>query len=182
MARGGMKNMDRLLWKINRLGGDVKKELRTGVAQGTKLIQGDAKDNAPVGDGQLQNSIKEEVKDVDANTIQGRVFTNLEHAPYVEFGTGPVGQANNADLPPDLRSKITYRQDGWWIHESQIDAATAEKYHFFKVETGEGVFYYTRGMKPQPYMYPAAQARKDDVPKVVATHLNKALQRLGGGA
>lgn len=181
MARG-MKNMDRLLRKINQLGGDARKELRTGVSQATKLVQGDAKDNASVGDGQLQNSIKEETKELDDGTIQGRVFTNLEHAVYNEFGTGPVGQANNADIPPDIRSKLSYRQDGWWIHESQIDAATAEKYHFFKIETSDGNFYYTRGMKPHPFLYPAAQGRKEDVPKVIATHLQKAIKRLGGDA
>lgn len=109
------------------------------------------------------------------------MYTNTQHAPYVEFGTGPVGQENNADLPPELRAKISYRQDGWWIHESQIDADTAEKYHFFKIETDDGDFYYTRGMKPQPFMHPAAQGRKEDVPKVIAAHLSKALQRLGGG-
>ncbi|GIP57910.1 HK97-gp10 family putative phage morphogenesis protein [Paenibacillus woosongensis] len=180
MAKG-FKNMDRLLRKINKLDGDVKKELRTGVGQATKLVQGDAKDNAAVNEGQLQNQIYEEVKDIDADTVQGRVYTNVGHAPYVEFGTGPVGEANNADLPPELRDKISYRQDGWWIHESQIDAATAEKYHFFKIGTSDGDFYYTRGMVPQPFMYPAAQGRKEDVPKVIASHLRKAAHRLGGG-
>ncbi|MCL6456919.1 MAG: HK97 gp10 family phage protein [Gorillibacterium sp.] len=177
----GMKNLDRLIRKLDSLGGNVQHELRIGTLQATKLVQGDAKDLASTDQGRLRNSIQAEVKELDAETIQGRISTNVEHAAYVEFGTGPVGQANNGDLPPDIRSKITYKQDGWWIHESQIDAATAEKYHFFKIETDSGVFYYTRGMPAKPFMYPAIKGRRKDVPKIIALRLKQAIHKLGGG-
>ncbi|MFD1954297.1 HK97-gp10 family putative phage morphogenesis protein [Paenibacillus thailandensis] len=175
-----VKNLSRLLAKLDALGGDVNQALKIGVAQGAKKVAGDAKMLAPVNDGELRNSINDDVK-VEGDKIVGEVYTNAEHAPYVEFGTGPVGMASDkGELPHDVLSKLSYRHNGWWIHESQIDAKTAEKYHFVRRETDDGVFYYTEGQPAQPFLFPAANQNKDIVPKMVAAVIRQKIKGLGG--
>ncbi len=176
----GLRGLNSLVRKLNALGGDSSVALKRGIAQAVKQVQGDAKDLCPVNDGQLRNSIQGEV-DEKGSSVIGRVSTNLRHAPYVEFGTGPVGQASPKDLPAEVAGKLQYRQDGWWIHESQIDAETAEKYHFFKLETKSGRFYFTNGQPAQPFLYPALKQNKDFVRKQVISSLQKEIDRLSGG-
>lgn len=167
-----MKGLDSLLRKLDALGGEQLKQraLKEGVAQAAAQVQGDAKMLCPVNDGQLRNSIQTKTH-VERDKVVGVVSTNVEHAPYVEFGTGPVGQASATDLPPEIAGSIHYKQDGWWIHESQIDSATAEKYRFFKLETKNGVFYYTEGQPAQPFLYPAIRRNEDEVRRIIAAKL-----------
>lgn len=103
-----MKGMDRLLRKLAQLGAD-QSAMRRGIHKATIKVQGDAKGLAPVGDtGDLRNSIKAQVTE-ERGKIIGEVSTNLEYAPYVEFGTGQRGQASPA--PPKYDGELSYRQD-----------------------------------------------------------------------
>lgn len=52
--------------------------------QACLVVEGEAKQLCPVGDGQLRQSIASEM--IDDTT--GAVGTNLEYAPYVHQGTG----------------------------------------------------------------------------------------------
>lgn len=179
MARS-IEGMDRLVKKLASLGGNIDKTMVTAVAQATKYVQAQAKLNAPVNDGYLRNSIHTDVE-VRDDLIIGRVFTNLEYAPYVEFGTGPIGMSSDkGNIPSKVLEQLHYRQDGWWIHESQIDAATAEKYHFFKMETNQGVFYYTEGQPAQPFLYPALARSQKKIGTIVRAYLRKEIARLEG--
>lgn len=103
-----MQGMDRLMRKLARLGAD-KEAMKRGIHKATIKVQGDAKGLAPVGDtGDLRNSIKAQVTE-ERGKIIGEVSTNLEYAPYVEFGTGQRGQASPA--PPKYDGDLSYRQD-----------------------------------------------------------------------
>ena len=126
--------------------------LKKALLQSTTVVRDTARNYCPVNHTELKRSIGMEAK-VESDHFRGIVFTNKEYAPYVEFGTGPVGQAMHRGISPDVNP--TYTQDSWWIHESQIDKADAEKYHFFKIETEDGVFYMTDGQAANPFMYPA---------------------------
>lgn len=65
-----IKNLDRLLQKLDSLGGNSQKALKTGIHQATKLVQGDAKALCPVGDsGHLRNSIQVETEERDGNIV-----------------------------------------------------------------------------------------------------------------
>jgi HK97 gp10 family phage protein len=172
-----IKGVGSLVKKLNALGGDSKQALSVGISQAVKKIQGDAKELCPGDTGQLRNSIYTSTEE-QAEAVIGRVYTNNEHAAYVEFGTGPVGRMSPKDLPPEIASRIQYRADGWWIHESQIDAKTAEKYHFFRIETPQGVFYKTEGQPAQPYLYPAIKQNRENVKKIVADHMRNAIEKL----
>ena len=81
--------------------------LMQGMRLGGKMVQGTAKQICPVGDpavdpnsGNLRNSI--EVTDI-ANGVE--IGTNVEYAPYVEFGTGQRGDPS-----------VPHRED--WVGQS----------------------------------------------------------------
>lgn len=80
------------------LGGDIKESSRKGLERGTKKIQKNAKFLAPVDTGHLRNSIKTKSQ-ATQDGVEAQVYTNLEYAPYVEFGTGQRGRESNIDRP-----------------------------------------------------------------------------------
>lgn len=103
-----IRGMTSLLRKLDQLGGNSRVALKKGVAKATKLVQGDAKELCPVDEGALRNSIHADVKETN-NSIEGKVYTNMEYAPYVEFGTGQRGESSPS--PPKSDQDIRYRQD-----------------------------------------------------------------------
>ncbi len=81
------------------LGGNVKKSCKVGLERGAKIIQKNAKYLAPTGTtGQLRNSIKTKSQET-SNGAEAQVFTNVDYAPYVEFGTGQRGKESNIERP-----------------------------------------------------------------------------------
>lgn len=81
------------------LGGNIKETSKKALERGAKKIQKNAKNLAPVGEtGHLRNSIKTKSK-ITKDGANAQVFTNLEYAPYVEFGTGERGRKSNIDRP-----------------------------------------------------------------------------------
>ena len=103
-----IRGMTSLLRKLDQLGGNSRAALKKGVAKATKLVQGDAKELCPVDEGQLRNSITAEVEETPRKIV-GKVGSNVEYAPYVEFGTGQKGEASPS--PPKSDQDIRYRQD-----------------------------------------------------------------------
>lgn len=103
-----VKGMDSLMYKLAQLSGGTS-ALKRGIHQAAMKVQGDAKALAPVGEtGRLRNSIKADVKE-ESGRVVGIVSTNLEYAPYVEFGTGQRGDASPS--PPKYDGPLSYRQD-----------------------------------------------------------------------
>ena len=101
----------------------------------TALVHGQAKALAPVDTGQLAGSIHMQVKETGVE-LQGRVYTNVEYAPYVEFGTGIKG---NGTYPYKVEGlNLEYKDKGWFYYDE---------------DKGETIF--TTGQEAQPYMYPA---------------------------
>lgn len=81
------------------LGGNVKESARKGLERGAKKIQKNAKLLCPTGKtGNLKNSIKTESQTTQ-DGAEAQVYTNLEYAPYVEFGTGERGRESDIDRP-----------------------------------------------------------------------------------
>jgi hypothetical protein len=92
------------------------------------------------------------VKDYDTK-IEGKVYTNLEYAPFVEFGTGIKGDGT---YPYDIKGlSLTYASEPWFIPADKIDSATAEKYHFRLIHGKDQDFYICYGQPAQPFMYPS---------------------------
>lgn len=123
-----IKGIDELVVKLDKLDNlDMNKCLRkAGV-----LVMDSAKDKCPVDSGQLWRSITYEV---DGNTCY--IGTNVEYAPYVEFGTGIYATAGDG------------RQTPW------------------KYQTSDGSWHTTSGQKAQPYLQPALNENKEQIRKI----------------
>jgi HK97 gp10 family phage protein len=76
-----------IIQKIKELEKSADKELRKVVEKSSVHVERQAKRICPVDTGRLRSSITHEVKSQD-NKHQGRIGTNVEYAPAVEFGTG----------------------------------------------------------------------------------------------
>lgn len=112
-----------------------------------KIVHAQAKSLAPVDTGNLAGSIHMETKTIP-NGVQGRVYTNLEYAPYVEFGTGVKGNGTYKYKIEGLN--LTYKDKGWCYWSDKEDKLI-----------------YTKGQKAQPYMYPALSRNKKEVKRIL---------------
>ena len=117
----------------------------TGIEQALKdacfLVEGEARKNAPKQDGTLRNSITSRIEG-----LSGIVYTPLEYAPYVEYGTGlfsvhPAGGRKNVP----------------WIYQDE--------------KTGEWIA--TKGQHPHPYMYPALNDNREDILRIIREGITK---------
>lgn len=124
--------------------------------------------------GHLANSIGITITQ-EPNQRIAHIGTNLEYAIYVEFGTGPKGQANHEGISPDAHP--IYHQGPWWIHESQVDPDAAEAYHWFYIETDEGKFYRVTGQPARPFLYPAIHNQEEKIGRILEQAYQKEIRR-----
>lgn len=158
-----IEGVDDLYEKLEDISGiDQKREISNAI----QTVRSAAVLRCPVNDGELRQSIYAEVYQ-ENDTVTGVCWTNKEYSPYVEFGTGPAGQENHKGISPDYNP--VYVQSPWWIHESDIDRRTAEKYHWFYIDTPDGRFYQCTGQPAQPFMYPALRDNQDMILKYLKT-------------
>ena len=125
-----VEGLDDVLKAIDNIAsGDVIKQ-RLGIA--CALVERAAKQKAPKDNGELRRSITSKVEGTT-----GIVFTPLEYAPYVEYGTGLFAEeAGRKDVP--------------WCYEDE-----------------EGVWHSTSGQKPQPFMRPALNDNRTEILKIL---------------
>ncbi len=93
-----VEGLDELLATLSGLGGNVKESAKKGLERGAKKIQKNAKYLSPVDTGHLRNSIKIKSQ-ITQEGVEAQVYTNLEYAPYVEFGTGVRGASSHMERP-----------------------------------------------------------------------------------
>lgn len=101
------------------------------------LVERTAKQTAPKGNGELRNSIQSEVKD-DGTDVIGVVFTPLEYAPYIEYGTGLFAEAGNG------------RKDVPWHYQDE-----------------KGDWHSTSGQPPRPYLRPALADNREKITNIL---------------
>lgn len=92
----------------------VNDVLAAGVSKAAMLVQGSAKNKAPVDSGTLRQSIRADKAKIQGENVTATVSTNLEYAPYVEFGTGSRGQSTNTNTEVE----VSYRSD-WRGNKAQ---------------------------------------------------------------
>lgn len=165
----GLIGADSLIAKCRKLaskqvGDDI---VRRAVLNACKnVVQADAKLRAPANEGELRNSIKVRVK-IEGDRVFGEVFTNLDHATYVELGTGLKGLANHSGISPEV--SVSYRSSPWYVHEDQINVGP---YHFAK----RGEFYKMYGQPAQPYLYPALKDNQERVSNNISKYVSRKLK------
>ena len=157
------------IYEVKRIVGDPQY-----LYDAANVVQAAAKLLAPANDGELRQRIEVTVtKDVGA--LVAHIGTRLDYAIYVEVGTGPKGQANHSGISPDISP--TYSTTSWWIHESQVPAGTAEKYHWTTINTKNGKFYKCDGQAAQPFLYPALKDNEQTIGELLAEGWGQAIRK-----
>lgn len=114
---------------------DVHK-FEAALGKACALVERSAKEKAPKGTGELRRSITSKVE-TQGDVSVGIVFTPLEYAPYVEFGTGLFAENGG-------------RQDVPWNYQDD-----------------KGEWHSTSGMKPRPYMRPALNENREQIKRIL---------------
>ena len=118
---------------LSRLSNAIdKQKLNEILQEACLLVERSAKQKAPKGrTGELRRSIASRVEGEE-----GVVYTPLEYAPYVEFGTGLFAEeGGRTDVP--------------WSYKDEKDE-----------------WHTTSGMPPQPYMRPALDENREEIIKL----------------
>lgn len=113
---------------------EILEEQRIAAALGKAcaLVERSAKQKAPKGNGELRRSITSKVEGE-----VGVVYTPLEYAPYVEFGTGLFAEeGGRTDVP--------------WSYQDD-----------------KGEWHTTSGMHPQPFMRPALNENREEIKRIL---------------
>ena len=121
---------DELIEKIEKIAKseNIEKALQLSCA----LVEAEAKQNAPKDTGELRRSITSRIEDT-----KGIVYTPLEYAPYVEYGTGIFAENGG-------------RQDVPWAYKDD-----------------KGEWHHTSGQKPQPFMRPALDKNREKIIDII---------------
>ena len=126
-----LKGLESVLGKIDDLANTAN--IQESLGQACALVERSAKQKAPKDNGDLRRSISSVVKETE-----GIVFTPLEYAPYVEFGTGLFAEGGNG------------RKDVPWYYKDE-----------------KGKWHVTKGQKPQPFMRPALKENRTKILKLI---------------
>lgn len=116
-------------------------QIKLAMGKACALVERSAKQKAPKGTGELRRSITSKVEE-EAGDIVGVVFTPLEYAPYVEYGTG-------------LFTENGGRTDVPWNYQDD-----------------EGEWHSTSGQHPHPYMRPALNENRAEIIRIMKEGIN----------
>lgn len=122
---------DVLISKIEKL--EKAENIKNALKEASLAVEKAAKQKAKKGrTGELRNSITSKV-----DGFEGVVYTPLEYAPYVEYGTGLFAEnGGRSDVP--------------WCYEDE-----------------QGEWHSTSGMKPQPFMRPALDESREEIIRIL---------------
>ena len=113
-------------------------ELEATLGKACALVERSAKELAPKGTGALRRSITSKVEGTE-----GIIYTPLEYAPYIEYGTGLFAEnGGRADVP------WNYKDD-------------------------KGEWHSTSGIKPQPFMRPALNQNRENIIRLIKEGMTK---------
>lgn len=158
-----INGLDIVLDKLNKFAETSKVE--GAVKKATLFLEGEVAQLAPKGrTGELQQSITSRV-----NNLTGEVYTPLEYAPYVEYGTGlfATGEGGGRKEVPwvyvegqessgrakTIHTKESAEQAVAWLKEKGLDARM------------------TYGEKPQPFMRPALDNNRKEILQILGSAL-----------
>jgi HK97 gp10 family phage protein len=130
------EGLDNILGKLKKISSDAN--IQDALGKACALVERSAKQKAPKDNGELRRSITSKVEG-----SQGIVFTPLEYAPYVEYGTGLFAESGG-------------RMDVPWHYQDD-----------------EGEWHSTSGQKPQPFMRPALNENAQLIKQILMEELTK---------
>jgi HK97 gp10 family phage protein len=120
--------------------GDIG-DYQSALEKACMMVVRTAVQNAPKNTGELRNSITYKIE-MDGDNMTGVVYTPLEYAPYIEFGTGLFAEkGGRTDVP--------------WCYKDD-----------------EGNWHSTSGMKPRPFLYPALDMNREEIIRILREATN----------
>ena len=127
----GLEDITRALDQLAEAPGAVK-----AMQKACLVVETAARKKAPKDTGALRNSIQSKLE-VNGDDIIGVVFTPLEYAPYVEYGTGLFAESGG-------------RKDVPWNFQND-----------------KGEWCSTSGQKPHPFMKPAFDESRNKIIQIL---------------
>ena len=121
---------EKLMARLDKMSDEaaLKKSLETAAL----LVERSAREKAPKDTGALRRSIRSKVEG-----LEGIIYTPLEYAPYIEYGTGLFAEGNG-------------RKDVPWNYQDD-----------------KGNWHSTSGLKPQPFMRPSLDENREKILKIL---------------
>ena len=128
------------------------------------------------GSGELSGSYKNEVVINAQGKIVGRIWSDKEQAMYREFGTGPIGQASQKDLPEGITP--VYSTSAWFIPVDEVEIDLEAIYGIPRITIQGKDFFLTRGQPARPALYPSLKEIVEQAPDIYKEHVQKRLKEL----
>ena len=121
---------EKLIARLDKMSDEaaLKKSLETAAL----LVERSAREKAPKDTGALRRSIRSKVEG-----LEGIIYTPLEYAPYIEYGTGLFAEGNG-------------RKDVPWNYQDD-----------------KGNWHSTSGLKPQPFMRPSLDENREKILEIL---------------
>ena len=161
MAEVEFKGLDKIIAKLDKM--QDTSTVISAMQDACDLVEGSAKGKAPKDTEALRRSITNRVE-VIGNEVNGIVFTPLEYAPYIEYGTGLYAENGNG-------------ASGYWVYvgDKDYDPDRKKSHKRYTLEEAKQIVaimrskglkaYYTNGMHPQPFMRPALKENEQNIKK-----------------
>ena len=130
-----IEGLEEVLERVNAITDPEK--LSAAMQKAVLLVERSAKQKVPKGTGELGRSITSDVE-TEANEVRGIIYTPLEYAPYIEFGTGLFAEAGDG------------RKDVPWCYQDD-----------------EGEWHSTSGQPPRPFMRPALNENREQIKRLL---------------
>ena len=96
MGEVKIEGLNNLLAKLNEYADPA--QLKKSMGKCCAIVEASAKEKAPKDTGALRRSISSRVEET-ANGVEGVIFTPLEYAPYIEYGTGLFAEDGGRQTP-----------------------------------------------------------------------------------
>ena len=161
MAEVRFEGLDKIIAKLDKM--QDTSTIVSAMQDACDLVEGAAKYKAPKDTGALKRSITNRIE-VIGNEVDGIVFTPLEYAPYIEYGTGIYAENGNGT-------------SGYWVYVGDKDydpnrKKSGKRYTLQEAKQIVAIMrskgleaYYTNGMHPQPFMRPALKENEQNIKK-----------------
>lgn len=159
MRKAKRIGVDKAIRNLRKTGAEGERYLKAIIQSTADQVVVEAKQGAPKDTGELAQSIG---KQSSNDGIKAEIFINADYWGFVEFGTGGY-----VSVPPDLQETAMefkgYKKGDFaeflrnmkeWCKRKGID----EKYAYIIC-----VSILRKGIKPQPFLYPALKRAKDGI-------------------
>lgn len=152
-----IENLDRCIGSIGLKTDEITNEVITAMKRAGEVVKGDARKRCPTGTykggGKLRESIHAKTTH-SASRAETVVFTNAKHAPFVEFGTGPLGDP-----------KVAHTTKTKWV--CRIPAFAGE---YGADDEGWRTLH---GSPPHPFLYPALEENRMVILQIIKEGVRK---------